>query len=136
PIARVLRDVRELARVQAEVQRVEHEARARNAEVALEMRVVVPAQRRDAVAALEPEPLERDRELLRAPRQIAVRVAVEGPVRKPCHDLLVAEVRLGAPEQRRQRQLVLHHLTVHQDFPNAARRSTSAGSTMWPSRST
>ena len=34
------------------------------AEVGLEVLVVVPAERRDAVAALEAEPLQRDRELL------------------------------------------------------------------------
>src|SRR5262249_50306540 len=107
-----------------------------NPEVALEVLVVIPREGRDAVAALEPEPLQRDCELFRAPRHVAVRVAVEAPVGEPRHDLLVAEVRLGAPEQRRQRQLVLHHQAVHQDSPNAARRSTSAWSTMWPSRST
>ena len=47
----------------------EHEAAARDAEVALHVLVVVPAERRDAVAALEPEPVERDGELLRAAHQ-------------------------------------------------------------------
>ena len=76
--------------MQAEVQRVQHEAAARDAEVALMVLVVVPAERRDAVAALEPEALQRDRELLRAPRQVAVAVAVEALVGEPGDDLLVA----------------------------------------------
>ena len=51
-VAGVVRDVREVVRVQAQVQRVQHEAAARDAEVRLVMLVVVPAERRDAVAAL------------------------------------------------------------------------------------
>ena len=48
--------------MQAQVQRVEHEPAARDAEVRLVMLVVVPAQRRDAVAALEAELLQPDGE--------------------------------------------------------------------------
>ena len=98
--------------MQAEVERVQHEPAARDAEVALHVLVVVPAERGDAVAALEAEALQRDRELLRAPREVAVAVAVEALVGEPGDDLLVAEVRLGAAEQVRQRQLEVHHLAV------------------------
>ena len=63
-VAGVRRDVREVGRVQAEVQRVQDEAAARDAEVALVVLVVVPRERRDAVAGLEAEVLERDGELL------------------------------------------------------------------------
>ena len=59
PVARVGRDVGEVVRVQAQVQRVQHEAAARDAEVRLVVLVVVPAERRDAVAALEAEALQR-----------------------------------------------------------------------------
>jgi hypothetical protein len=51
----VRRDVADVVRVQAQVERVQDEAAARDAEVRLEVLVVVPAERRDAVAALEPE---------------------------------------------------------------------------------
>ena len=44
----VRRDVREVVRVQAQVQRVQDEAAARDAEVRLVVLVVVPAERRDA----------------------------------------------------------------------------------------
>ena len=54
-VVRVRCDVREVVRVQAQVERVQHEAAARDAEVRLVVLVVVPAERRDAVAALEPE---------------------------------------------------------------------------------
>ena len=52
PIARMTCDVADVVRMQPEVQRVEHEASARDAEVRLEMLVVVPAERRDAIARL------------------------------------------------------------------------------------
>src|SRR5205814_10413698 len=57
--------------MEAEIERVQDEAAARDPEVRLEVLMVVPAERRDAVAALEPEPLQRDRELLRAPSEVA-----------------------------------------------------------------
>ena len=65
-VAGMRRDVREIVRVQSQVERVQDEAAARDAEIRLVMLVVVPAERRDAVAALEPEPLQRDRERARA----------------------------------------------------------------------
>ena len=57
----------EVVRVQAQVQRVEHEPAARDPEVRLQVLVVVPAQRGDAVAALEAELLQGDGELLGPP---------------------------------------------------------------------
>jgi hypothetical protein len=53
----VIRDVGEVVRVQPQVQRVQDEAAARNPEVRLVMLVMVPAQRRNAIAALEAEVL-------------------------------------------------------------------------------
>jgi hypothetical protein len=112
-VARVVRDVADVVRVQPQVQRVQHVAAARDAEVRLEVLVVVPAQRRDAVASLEAEALERDRERPRTPHRLAVARAVERPVRHPRDDLLVAPVRLRAAQDHRQRQLHVHHQAVH-----------------------
>ncbi len=99
--------------MQAQVQRVQHEAAARDAEVRLVVLVVVPAERRDPVAALEAELLQRDRELPCAPHRVLVRRAVEALVGEPRDDLAVAVVRLRAPQQVRQRQLEVHHQAVH-----------------------
>ena len=52
-VAAVLRDVADVLVVQPEVERVQHEAAAGDAEVRLHVLVVVPAQRRDAVALLQ-----------------------------------------------------------------------------------
>ena len=109
----VVGDVGEVVRVEAEVERVQDEAAARNAEVRLVVLPVVPAQRRDAVAALEPELPQRDRELLRAGQRLGVGRAVKGLVREPADDLAAAEVRLRPPQQVRERQREVHHQAVH-----------------------
>jgi hypothetical protein len=62
-VARVLGDVADVARVEAQVQRVQDEPAAGNPEVGLEVLVVVPAERRHAVAALQPQLLQPDGEL-------------------------------------------------------------------------
>ena len=61
-IAGVRRDVRQLVKVEPNVERVEDRARARHPEVRLEMTKVVPAERRHAVTASDAEPLQRGRE--------------------------------------------------------------------------
>ena len=99
--------------MQPQVERVQDEASARDPEVRLQVLVVVPAQRPHAVARLEAELPEPDRELLRPARQVAVRVAVEALVGQPGDDLLVAEVSLRAPKHRRKRELEVHHQAVH-----------------------
>ena len=109
----VVRDVGDVARVEAQVQRVQHEAAARDAEIGLEVLVVVPAERRDAVAGLEAELLQPDGELLRPPGHVPIRVAMEALVREPADDLLVAEERLRPLQERRERELVIHHQAVH-----------------------
>ena len=104
--------------MQTKVERVEDKATARDAEVALHVLVVVPRERRDAVATLEPELLERHRELPGAPGAVAVGVAVEALVGEPRHDLLVREVCLRTPQERRERQLEVHHQAVHEPNRN------------------
>ena len=91
--------------MEAQVERVQHEAAAGDAEVRLQVLIVVPCKRRHAVAGLEAELPERDGELLRPARHVAVGVAVEALVGQAGDDLLVAEERLRAPQQRRERQL-------------------------------
>ena len=87
-VAGVLGDVREVVGVEAKVQRVRDHAAGREAEVRLEVLVVVPAERPDAVAVAEPELLaQRDREPLRAVDEVRVRVGVPALVRQPGRDL-------------------------------------------------
>ena len=124
--------------MQAQVERVEHEAAARDAEVGLVVDVVVPAQRRDAVAAFQAELLERDRKPARTPSGFGVCRPMEAPVGHARDDLLVAVVELGAAEEHRQRQLGVHHQAVHQCAPPVSpwRFARSSGETSCPSRET
>src|SRR5207302_8889885 len=108
-------DVREVAGVKTRVNRVQDVARERYAEVRLEVLVLVPAQRRDAVTTPQAELPERDCELLRARYEVRVRVPVEGLVRPAGNDRLVPKQSLRSSEDERERQRVLHHQTVHVD---------------------
>src|SRR5262249_52880419 len=80
-IAGVIRDVVQVVGMQAEVERMEDEAAARDAEVRLVVLVVVPAEGRDAVAALEARVAQGHGELPSAPQRLAVVRAVEALVR-------------------------------------------------------
>ena len=124
-IAAVAGDVREVVRVQPQVERVQDEAAARDAEVRLVMLVVVPAQGCNAVATLEPELLQRHRELPRACHRLAVVGAMERLVGAARDDLAVAEECLRPPQQVRQRQLEVHHQPVHQTAMGAPRSASA-----------
>jgi hypothetical protein len=120
--------------MQPKVERMQDEPAARDAEIRLVMLVVVPAERRHAVAALEPEVLERDRERTGSPAGVRVRHALERAVGQPGDDLLAAVVLLGAAQEHGQRQLHVHHEAVHAESP--CRFARSSGPTRWPSRCT
>ena len=136
-VAGVRGDVAEVVRVQAQVEGVKDEAAAGDPEIGLQMLVVVPAERRDAVARLQPDAFQRHRELPRSLAEVRERVAVKAPVRHPRHDLLVREVRLRPLQDRRQRQLEVHHQALHDcSFPRFMRSSRSSSLITCPSRST
>jgi hypothetical protein len=112
-VARMARDVRVVVRVQPEIHRVRHEPARRCPDVRLEVLVVVPHERRHAVAVLEAEAAQRDREPLGAGGELPVAVAVPALVRQPGDDLPVPVELVGAAEDRRHVQLVVHHQPLH-----------------------
>src|SRR3954462_161424 len=71
-VASVVRDVRQLLRAQPDVERVHDRAHARHGETRLDMLMVIPAERRDAVATPHARVLERASQLPRSPEQLAV----------------------------------------------------------------
>ena len=99
--------------MQAQVERVQDAAHNRDAEIRLEVLVMVPAQRGHGISGLDPQPPERESEFLRPLRHVAIRVAVKAPVRQARHDFLLEEMLLRTPKHPIQRQLIIHHQAVH-----------------------
>ena len=97
-------DVGELVGVEAEVERVEDAAHERDAEVGLEVRAVVPAERGDAVAGLDAEVEQGPGEAAGAVGEVGEGVAVDRLVGEAPDDFLAAGRLFGAAEDRRQRQ--------------------------------
>ncbi len=113
-VARVCRDVGEVVRVEPEVEGVRDHAADGDADVGLEVLVVVPAERSDAVAVAQPELLAKRRGKPSCPLpELRVRVAVPAAIGKPRGDLPLAEELLGAAEDRRDVELVVHDQAFH-----------------------
>ena len=113
PIVGVVDDVGELVGVEAEVERVEHAAHERDAEVGLEVRAVVPAEGGDAVAGRDAEIEQDPREASGAVGEFGAGIAPDALVGGPPDDFLAAEERFRAAEDRRQGERVVHHQAVH-----------------------
>ncbi len=104
------------------------------AEVGLVVGVVVPHQRGDAVAALEPRLRQRLGQQARALVEVGVRVAVQRLVRHARDDLLRAE-QLARPLQKmRQIERDAHHRGLHFTPPAPRLRARLFAST-WRNRS-
>ena len=95
----VMGDPRDLFRREAQVERVRHAAGGRNPEVAFEMRVVIPAERGDAVALLQSRRQQRRRQLARAPVEIGEAVAMQRLVRQAADDFGLRIDLAGALQQ-------------------------------------
>ena len=76
-----------VARREAQVERVHDPARGRNAEVALQMSVMVPKERGDAIALLKTQPPERRAERAGAGVEVGVGMAPQALVGQPRDDL-------------------------------------------------
>src|SRR5262249_24032190 len=104
PIVRVVDDEGELFRMKAKVERVQHRARQRDAEVGLEVLIMIPAERGDAVTRLDASLLERTGKAAGSDREVADGVPMQRLVRAPRDDLTSREHSFRVPEDRRQRQ--------------------------------
>ena len=119
----VVDDVGQLVGVQARVERVHHRAAQRHGEVELQVAVLVPAERRDAVAGLDAERCEGVRELARAAREVGVAVAVDAAVGEAADELVVRELGRGALEEHGEREgmVVAHQAVQHRRAPLPSR---------------
>jgi hypothetical protein len=106
-------DVGELVGVKPEVEGVEHRPHGRDGEVRLEVLLVVPAQRRDAVPGPDAEPRERRGQTAATIDDVAVGGARERPVGAPRDDLARREEGAGALEEVGEREGDAHHEALH-----------------------
>jgi hypothetical protein len=113
------RDPADLVGREAQVERVHDAAGSRDAEIALEVRVVVPGERRDAIALLQAEALQGGGEPARAPVVLAVAVRSQRLVGQARDDLVLREQGAGAVEQVIERQRHVHHRRLHGGSPRA-----------------
>src|SRR4029453_10505737 len=84
-----------------------------DSEVALEVGVVVPGERGNAVALLQPELVQGGGEAARGPVVLAVAVRSQRLVGKALNDLVLREQRAGAIEQVVERERHVHHRRLH-----------------------
>ena len=114
-VAGVRDDVRQLVGVQADIERMEHGTHRRDADVGLEMLVVVPAQRSDAVVIANTELAQCAGQPVGAEEALAVRRAVERLVGAATDDRLARMQLPGPARHGRNRELKVHHQAVHMD---------------------
>ena len=88
-------------------------ANQRDGEVGLEVRAVIPAERRHAVAGNDAEIEQGASEAPGPVREVAHRVAMNRLVREARDDLLAAVDCFSPAENRRQGERIVHHQAVH-----------------------
>jgi hypothetical protein len=118
----VLDDEFEVLREKPQVQRVQNGAHAWHGVIELEVPVVVPGQRRDAVARLHAKPLERPGEAVDAADHLSVGGAVQSLLSLG-DDLFLLVQALDSPEHVLNRELVV----LHQAFQSPTSSKSSRG---------
>ena len=122
----VIDDVAELVGMQPDVQRVEDGARRGDTVVGLQVRHVIPAEGGHAITAADAERAQRGRQAAGVAEALAVGGPADAPVGAPADNRLVRKQRCRAPQERRNRQLRIHHQPTHGRSPPGRRSSPRA----------
>ncbi|MNN14427.1 hypothetical protein D3C81_1274900 [compost metagenome] len=109
----VVGDPFHLVRMQAWVQRVEHGTRAGYGVVQLHVAVAIPGKRGDAVTKADAERSECIGQTTRTLPEVAIGLSVDITFDAAGDDLLVAMMALGMGEERRDKQRLLLHQSIH-----------------------
>ena len=80
------------------------------------MSIVVPCERRNAIALVQSPSVHRIRQLTNTSERVRVGVAVAGVIPRNRYDLLCTMNSLGVFHNRRNRQWEIHHQALH-DLP-------------------
>ena len=126
-IVGIVDDERELVGVKPEIQGVEDTAHQRDAEVRLEMLVVVPAERGHPIAGTDAETLQRAGQAPRAGGEIGVGVPVDRLVRPTRDDLAPRKDADSVTENRLQREREVHHQAVQHGADCRSRAACGQG---------
>ncbi|MNH23618.1 hypothetical protein D3C79_835230 [compost metagenome] len=102
-----------LVGMQARVQRVQHGTRAGYGVVQLHVAIAVPGERADAVTKADAERGERIGQAACALPEVAIGLPMDIAFDPARDDFLVAMVALGMGEERRNKQLLLLHQSIH-----------------------
>ena len=116
----VIDDELELFREQPWIHGVQHGPHARNRVIQLEVAIVVPRQRRDAVARAHARSMQGIGQLARPAEDFAPRRAVPRIVEGDRDDFARGEIALGKPHDLRDQERRIHHQSMHGHHPPAA----------------
>ena len=105
-------DLRHLLGEQADVQRVQHRAHGGHGKVGLEVLAVVPAESRDALAALHAQCRERVRQRFRMPRHVLEQRDPDAFAIEAAHRTPAVQARAVAEDHLRGERQV-HHRRLH-----------------------
>src|SRR5436190_9636253 len=138
----MIRDVLDLVRKEARIDRVQHGPHSRHAEIELHVPMVVPRERRDAIPWVDPEHEQGFRRLLRAATDVGVRATMDRALDHPRDDFGAGMKRVRMLDQPRdQQRTVLHQSFQHGGLYPVGRtsfvqkyrlRSASTASKRWP----
>ena len=106
----------QLFRKQARIDRVTDIARTADGIISLQMPVVVPGQRCDAIAICQSKLVQRIGELFRTRETLAIGVTVLRVIGRDRHDLAVGKTARRVLGQRRDQKRRVHHQSVHRGF--------------------
>src|SRR5689334_11676578 len=105
----VSNNITKVFRAQPYVEGMNNSADGRNSKIRFEMLIVIPTQRRYAVATPDSQMSKGNRQLFGADGKLAVCITVNGLIGKSTDDLLSCEQTFSPTENRRQRKLIIHH---------------------------
>ena len=119
PVVGVIDDVDDLFARQPDVDRVQDRPDRRHGEIELEVPMMVPGKRGDAIAGLDAQSLEHVHQPVNAAVELAVIAAMQAAVAIAADDLFVGEELGGPAQDAGDQERPVHHQSVHR-FPSSS----------------
>ena len=97
-------------------------AHAGRRKVRLDMLMMIPAERRHAIATPDPELTQGRRQAACTSDDVGVRQSPHTAIGQPARDDLTAVERFGVSHDQRHRERHVHHQALHRRFPPLGQR--------------